>query len=217
MLRDFWLRTNGVSTNGVAAKVTSFDRLGEKVRPGTFGEDKLRLTGVPQKCIRQKHEISSDPISADPICLFPSRGRGRERPGLCAGSLVYSVLFLCICICRKSYSYSNCFLFFVYLSYLSFKYILFTYFLSFGILYSFSCKLIRCIISYFLPGLVQDLAGDEERAPADAHRGDLGYSCKCVCICTCTCTCMYVCMYVCVCIYIYIYTYIHTSYLYIYI
>ena len=31
-----WLRTNGVSTNGAAAEVASFDGLGKKVRPGTF-------------------------------------------------------------------------------------------------------------------------------------------------------------------------------------
>ena len=34
-----WLRANGVSTNGVAAKVNIyFCQLGEKVRPGTFGK-----------------------------------------------------------------------------------------------------------------------------------------------------------------------------------
>ena len=33
-----WLRTNGVNTNGAAAKVMNFDRLGEQVRPGTFGK-----------------------------------------------------------------------------------------------------------------------------------------------------------------------------------
>ena len=33
-----WLRTNGVNTNGAAAKVTMFDRSGKKVRPGTFGK-----------------------------------------------------------------------------------------------------------------------------------------------------------------------------------
>ena len=33
-----WLRTNGVSIDGAAAKVMNFDRLGKKVRPaGTFG------------------------------------------------------------------------------------------------------------------------------------------------------------------------------------
>ena len=36
-----WLRTNGVSTNGAAAKVMNFDRLGKKVRPGTFGNIKV--------------------------------------------------------------------------------------------------------------------------------------------------------------------------------
>ena len=35
-----WLRTNGVNTNGAAAKVINFDRLGKKVRPGTFGNIK---------------------------------------------------------------------------------------------------------------------------------------------------------------------------------
>ena len=33
------LRTNGVNTNGAAAKViNNFDRLGKKVRPGTSGK-----------------------------------------------------------------------------------------------------------------------------------------------------------------------------------
>ena len=36
-----WLRTNGVNTNGVAAKVINFDRLGKKLRPGTFGKIKV--------------------------------------------------------------------------------------------------------------------------------------------------------------------------------
>ena len=39
--RDAWLRTNGVNTNGAAAKVMNFDRLGEKVHPGTFGNLKV--------------------------------------------------------------------------------------------------------------------------------------------------------------------------------
>ena len=36
-----WLRTDGVNTNGAAAKVTHFDRLGKKVRPGTFGKKQI--------------------------------------------------------------------------------------------------------------------------------------------------------------------------------
>ena len=35
-----WLRTNGVNTNGAAAKAMNFDRLGKKVHPGTFGKIK---------------------------------------------------------------------------------------------------------------------------------------------------------------------------------
>ena len=45
---------NGVNTNGAAAKVTTFDGLGKKVRPGTFGKMISRLTGVPQKSLCQK-------------------------------------------------------------------------------------------------------------------------------------------------------------------
>ena len=36
-----WLWTNGVNTNGVAAKVMIFDTSGKKVRPGTFGKIKV--------------------------------------------------------------------------------------------------------------------------------------------------------------------------------
>ena len=47
------LRTNGVDTNGAAAKVINFDRFGKKVRPWHFWEEKSRLTGVPQKSLCQ--------------------------------------------------------------------------------------------------------------------------------------------------------------------
>ena len=47
-------------------------RLGEQVMtPWQFLEDKGRLTGVPKGPCQQKHELCSDPISADPICPFP--------------------------------------------------------------------------------------------------------------------------------------------------
>ena len=49
-----------------------FDRSGKKVRPGTFGKYKSRLTGVSKKVPVKEHEIRSDPISADPICPLPS-------------------------------------------------------------------------------------------------------------------------------------------------
>ena len=49
-----WLRTNGVDTDGAAAKVMKFDRLGGKGTLWHFGEDKSRLTGVPKKSLCQK-------------------------------------------------------------------------------------------------------------------------------------------------------------------
>ena len=44
-----WWRTNGVNTDGAAAKAMTFDRLGKKVRtPWHFREGKSRSTGVPK-------------------------------------------------------------------------------------------------------------------------------------------------------------------------
>ena len=40
--------------NGAAAKVMNFGGLLKKVRPGTFGKGKSRLTGVPKKSPCQK-------------------------------------------------------------------------------------------------------------------------------------------------------------------
>ena len=48
---------------------------GQKGTPWHFWEDLSRLTGVPQKDPIKKHEIRSNPISADPICPFPSSSR----------------------------------------------------------------------------------------------------------------------------------------------
>ena len=68
--KEGWLRT--LNTNGAAANIIDFDRLGKKVRPGTFGEIKSRLTGAPKRSPCQKtHKIRSDPMSADPIRPFP--------------------------------------------------------------------------------------------------------------------------------------------------
>ena len=71
-----WFRTNLVNTNGAAAKVMTFWLIGEEGTPWLLWEYKSRLTGVPKQPLCQKHEIRSDPISADPICLFPTYFRG---------------------------------------------------------------------------------------------------------------------------------------------
>ena len=64
-----WLRTNGVNTKGAAAKVMSFDRLGETVRPGNF----TGYREYPTRPSVKKHKKCRDPISADPICPFPKQ------------------------------------------------------------------------------------------------------------------------------------------------
>ena len=76
VIATIWLRTNGVNTNGASAELI----IGEKGKPGTLGEIKSRLTGVPKNSLCQKHAICSGYISADPIYPFPSPGlRCREQ------------------------------------------------------------------------------------------------------------------------------------------
>ena len=48
-----------------------FDNLGKKECPGTFGKIKVGQREYPKSPSVKKHEICSDPISADPICPFP--------------------------------------------------------------------------------------------------------------------------------------------------
>ena len=50
------LWTNGVNTNGAAAKVMNFDGLGEKGTPWHFGKYKSRLTGDPKSPAAKKHK-----------------------------------------------------------------------------------------------------------------------------------------------------------------
>ena len=68
-------RTDGVDSNGAAAKVrnSDFDRLGKKVHPGTLGEDKSRSTGVPKKflCQMSKHmQFAVTPLVLTPFVPF---------------------------------------------------------------------------------------------------------------------------------------------------
>ena len=72
-----WLPTNGVNANGAAAKVANFDRLGKKVRPGTLGNIKVYQREYPKSASVKKLEVCSDPISADPVCPFPSAPQSR--------------------------------------------------------------------------------------------------------------------------------------------
>ena len=69
-----------ISTNGAAAKVMTFDRLGKKVRPGSLGKIKVGEREYPKKSLCRKTCIfRSDPISADPICPFPNAA---DTPGM---------------------------------------------------------------------------------------------------------------------------------------
>ena len=78
-----WLRTNGVNTNGAAAKVMNdLWQIEGKVTPWHFWEDKSRLTEVHKKFLCQKKWNLQWPISADPICPFPSSLRQKNVPGL---------------------------------------------------------------------------------------------------------------------------------------
>ena len=68
--RALWVRTNGVNTDGAAAKVVKSAGL-EKGMPWQFRESKVNRS---TQQIRQKSQKCSGPISADPVCPFPSSG-----------------------------------------------------------------------------------------------------------------------------------------------
>ena len=59
----------------------------EKVRPGTFGKRQVGFHEYPKSPSVKTHEICSDPISADPICPFPSTNQRAARAALqCPGA-----------------------------------------------------------------------------------------------------------------------------------
>ena len=70
------LRTNGVNTNGAAAKVMNFDRLGKKViTPWYFWEDTNKLTGVPNTKFAVKKNNKQKtvaPLVPTPFGPFPT-------------------------------------------------------------------------------------------------------------------------------------------------
>ena len=74
-----WLLTNVVNTNGAAAKVMNFDRLGKKVRPGTLGISK-KVDGSTQKVPLSKNmTFAVTPLVLTPFVSF--RGTRGRQPG----------------------------------------------------------------------------------------------------------------------------------------
>ena len=79
-----WLRTNGINTNGVAAKITMFYRLGKNVRDNYIWTDVDRL--VPNKSLCQKNmNLAVTPLVLTPFVPFRTpvstscTGRGALR------------------------------------------------------------------------------------------------------------------------------------------
>ena len=70
MIIIIWLRTNGVNTNGAAARVMNVDRFGKKVTHWHFGKSNIGEQEYPKSPSVNKHEIRSGPISADPFVPF---------------------------------------------------------------------------------------------------------------------------------------------------
>ena len=70
----------------------NFVGLGKKVRPGTFGKIEARQREYPKGPSVKKHEISSDPMSADPIRPFPSalHRHGPPRRGAARAGRAYT-------------------------------------------------------------------------------------------------------------------------------
>ena len=74
------LRTSGVSTSGAAAKVMNFDRLGKKVRPGTFGNIKLGQREYTKSPCNKNNSLAVTPLVPTPFALF--RAPRRTAPGV---------------------------------------------------------------------------------------------------------------------------------------
>ena len=64
-----WLRTNGVNTDGAAAIVTNFDRLGRKVRSGTSGEIRVGEPKCP-KSLSKNMRFAVTPLVPTPFVPF---------------------------------------------------------------------------------------------------------------------------------------------------
>ena len=94
----------GSALNGVAAKGNDFDRLGEKVRHIDIFCQTL-TDWNPKSPSVEKHEISSDAISADPICPFPSSAaRSRSRSRRCTrGTLGWHYSSSTTCLIQASF------------------------------------------------------------------------------------------------------------------
>ena len=66
-----WLRTDGVNTNGAAAKVINqCCRSGKKGMPWHFWENKVH--GSTKKSLIKTRDLCSNPVRADPVCPFPN-------------------------------------------------------------------------------------------------------------------------------------------------
>ena len=65
-----WLRTNGINTNGAAAEVMNFDRLGKKVRPVTFGKIKAGSREYPKSPSIKNMEFAVTPLVLTPFAHF---------------------------------------------------------------------------------------------------------------------------------------------------
>ena len=84
-------RSQLVADEWAAAKVMNFDRSGKKVRPGTLGKIKVGSRECPKSPSVKKHEIRSDPISADPVRPFP-------RIALCIVIIIVIIVIILIFI-----------------------------------------------------------------------------------------------------------------------
>ena len=69
------LRTNGVNTNGAAAKVINVDRLGNKVRPSTLGKTRVGFREYPKSLSVENTSIAVTQSILTPVVPFRSLHR----------------------------------------------------------------------------------------------------------------------------------------------
>ena len=75
------MRTNGVNTNGADAKVMIFERLGKKVRPGTFGKINVGYRECPKSPSVKNIKFAVTSLVLTPFVPF------RREAGMEAGWL----------------------------------------------------------------------------------------------------------------------------------
>ena len=105
--KSLWPQTNGVNTSGAAAEVMSFDGLGKKVRPGTFGEIKVGYREYPKSTpVNTKNmKFAVTPLALTPFVPFRS-----SHITITITIITTTITIITITITATKYYYECCYI-----------------------------------------------------------------------------------------------------------